>query len=431
MNQTAIKKLSRELDAFIEQLTAGMGRPERRAAMGLYLTGLLLDGERKSIEPMAARLVDTAGEVQAMRQRLQQCVVVAEWAERETYARVAGIVEREMPDVEALVIDDTGFAKKGSHSVGVQRQYSGTLGRTENCQVATSLHLAGEAGSACIGMRLYLPESWANDPERRRKAGVPEEVEFAEKWRIALALLDDARVAGVRPHVVLADSGYGDNGEFRRELEARRLKYVVAVSGSAHVWPPEARPERRPVRKHLPFVDKKHPPQPIAAFAETLSYRRVTWRDGSRGIQRSRFAAVRVRTARGHHRGSPPSDPLWLLCWWPEDEPKPAKFWLSNLPTDTSIKRLVRLAKLRWRIERDYQEMKGELGLDHFEGRTWRGFHHHAALCAAAHAFLALRRALSPPEQDSLDASNGEAPPPASCASPAALVPTLRAAHHA
>ena len=431
MNQAAIKKLSGELDTFIEQLTAGMGRPERRAAMGLYLTGLLLDGERKSIEPMAARLVDSAGEVQAMRQRLQQCVVVADWAEKETYSRVAEMVEREMPDVEALVIDDTGFPKKGDHSVGVQRQYSGTLGRTENCQVATSLHLAGEAGSACIGMRLYLPEIWANDPARRRKAGVPEDVEFAEKWRVALSLLDDALAAGVRRHVVLADAGYGDNGEFRRELEVRRLKYVVGVSGTALIWPPAAQPERRSVRGHIAYVDKKHPPQAMAAFAETLRYRRITWRDGSRGIQRSRFAAVRVRTARAHHRGSPPSDPLWLLCWWPEGEPRPAKFWLSNLPAETSIKRLVRLAKLRWRIERDYQEMKGELGLDHFEGRTWRGFHHHAALCAAAHAFLALRRALFPPEQDSVDASTGATSPPASGASPAALVSTLRPARHA
>lgn len=431
MNQTAIKKLSRELDAFIEQLTAGMGRPERRAAMGLYLTGLLLDGERKSIEPMAARLVDSAGEVQAMRQRLQQCVVVAEWAEQETYARIAGLVEREMPSVEAFVIDDTGFAKKGVHSVGVQRQYSGTLGRTENCQVATSLHLAGESGSACIGMRLYLPESWASDPVRRRKTGVPEDIAFAEKWRIALALLDDALAAGVRQHVVLADSGYGDNGEFRRELDARRLKYVVGVSGSAIVWPSKATPKRGVVRGRALYLDKRHPPESITDYAGTLTYRRITWRDGSRGIQRSRFAAVRVCTARGHHRGSPPSEPLWLLCWWPEDESKPAKFWLSNLPADTSIKRLVRLAKLRWRVERDYQEMKGELGLDHFEGRTWRGFHHHAALCAAAHAFLALRRALFPPEQDSVDASARAASPPASGASPAALVPTVRAAHHA
>ncbi|HTK95546.1 MAG TPA: IS701 family transposase [Terriglobales bacterium] len=428
MNQAAIKKLSRELDAFIEQLTSDMGRPERRAAMGLYLTGLLLDGERKSIEPMAARLVDSADEVQAMRQRLQQCVVVAEWAEKETFARIAGMVEHEMPDVEALVLDDTGFAKKGTHSVGVQRQYSGTLGRTENCQVATSLHLAGEVGSACIGMRLYLPESWASDPIRRRKAGIPDDVQFAEKWRIALALLDDAFAAGVRKHVVLADAGYGDIGDFRRELAARDLRYVVGVAGKHVVWPPAANPQRKAIDggKHVAYVDKRHPPITIADFAETLSYRRVRWRDGTRGVQRSRFAATRVRLASEHRRGRPPGEPVWLLSWWPEEESKPAKFWLSNLPAGTSIKRLVQFAKLRWRIERDYQEMKGELGLDHFEGRTWRGFHHHAALCAAAHAFLALRRALFPPEQDPLDPPFGQTSPAAGTAAPAAFVSAVR-----
>lgn len=432
VNQAALKKLGRELDAFIEDLTAGMGRPERRAAMALYLTGLLLDGERKSIEPIAARLVDRPDEVQAMRQRLQQCVVVADWAEKEVFARIAGKLERQMPNVEAFVIDDTGFPKKGEHSVGVQRQYSGTMGRTENCQIATSLHLAGEAGSGCIGMRLYLPESWASDTARRRKAGVPDEVEFSEKWRLALTLLDDALAAGVRKHVVLADAGYGDTTEFRRELSARGLRYVVAVAGKHVVWPPDAQPQRRPVRagKNVAFVDDAHPPTPIAEFAQTLMYRRVTWRDGSRGTQRSRFAAVRIRTAHEHARGRPPSDPLWLLCWWPDGEPMPCKFWLSDLPAETSAKRLVQLAKLRWRVERDYQEMKGELGLDHFEGRTWRGFHHHAALCAAAHAFLALRRALFPPEQHPLDPSSREAAPAAGSIAPAPVLPAMRPADH-
>jgi SRSO17 transposase len=432
VNQAALKKLGRELDAFIEDLTAGMGRPERRAAMGLYLTGLLLDGERKSIEPIAARLVDSPDEVQAMRQRLQQCVVVADWAEKEIFARIASKLERQMPGVEAFVIDDTGFPKKGEHSVGVQRQYSGTMGRTENCQIATSLHLAGEAGSGCVGMRLYLPESWASDAARRRKAGVPDEVEFREKWRLALSLLDDALAAGVRKHVVLADGGYGDITEFRRELSARGLRYVVAIGGKLVVWPPMAKPQRHSVQggKNVAFVDAKHPPLPVTEFAQTLSYRQVTWRDGSRGVQRSRFAAVRVRTAHEHSKGRPPSEPLWLLCWWPDGEAAPCKFWLSDLPADTSVKRLVQLAKLRWRVERDYQEMKGELGLDHFEGRTWRGFHHHAALCAAAHAFLALRRALFPPEQDPLDASAREAPSPAGPTTPAAVVPAMRPAYH-
>jgi SRSO17 transposase len=432
VNAASLKKLGRELDGFIEQLTTGMGRPERRAAMGLYLTGLLLDGERKSIEPIAARLVDRLDEVQAMRQRLQQCVVVADWAEKEVFARIAGKVEREMPGVEAFVIDDTGFAKKGAHSVGVQRQYSGTMGRTENCQIATSLHLAGELGSACIGLRLYLPEIWANDSSRRQKAGVPDEIEFAEKWRLALSLLDDALAAGVHRHVVLADAGYGDAAEFRRELAARDLRYVVAVASKHVVWPPAANPQRTSIRggKNIGFVDKKHPPMPIAEFAATLRYRRITWRDGSRGIQRSRFAAIRIRTAGEHQHGRPPSEPLWLLCWWPDGEERPTKSWLSNLPADTPIKRLVQLAKLRWRVERDYQEMKGELGLDHFEGRTWRGFHHHAALCAAAHAFLALRRALFPPEQDPLDTPAREAAPATGAVASAAVVSAVCPADH-
>ncbi|HEY0787576.1 MAG TPA: IS701 family transposase [Thermoanaerobaculia bacterium] len=433
MTPQQIRRLERELDTFIEELTAGMGRPERRAAMGLYLTGLLLDGERKSIEPIAARLVDDVGEVQAMRQRLQQCVVVADWAEKEVFARLAARLEREMPDVEAFVVDDTGFAKKGEHSVGVQRQYSGTMGRTENCQVATSLHLASEAGSGCIGFRLYLPESWANDPPRRQKAGVPEEIQFAEKWRLALALIDDALAVGVRKHVVLADAGYGDNGEFRRELEGRGLRYVVGVAGKHVVWPAAAKPQRTPIHggKKIAYVDKKHAPMSIAEFAKRLPYRRVTWREGSRGTQRSRFAAVRIRLAGGHHRGCPPSEPTWVLCWWPDDEPTPTKFWLSNLPADTPVKRLVHLAKLRWRVERDYQEMKGELGLDHFEGRTWRGFHHHAALCAAAHVFLALRRALFPPEPDLLDTPARSAASAARAAAAAAVVSAVRSADHA
>src|SRR5690349_9951469 len=195
-----------------------MGRPERRAALGLYVTGLLLDGERKSIEPIASRLVDDAAKIEGMRQRLQQAVVVARWDAAEMFGRIALKAERELPDLEAFVIDDTGFAKKGVHSVGVARQYSGTLGRTDNCQVATSLHVAGERGSCCIGLRLYLPTDWATDADLRRKAQVPEEIEFREKWRIALDLLDEALARGSQGRVVLADAGYGNITEFRDEL---------------------------------------------------------------------------------------------------------------------------------------------------------------------------------------------------------------------
>jgi SRSO17 transposase len=412
-----IRKLERELNEYVEWLTDGMGRPERRAAMGLYLTGLLLDGERKSIEPMAARLVDRTVEVQAMRQRLQQCVVVSTWAEAQLFRRLATRIDKELPNVEAFVIDDTGFAKKGKHSVGVARQYSGTLGRIDNCQVAASLHLAGEAGSACVGFRLYLPEEWANDARRRRKAGVPADLEFQPKWELAIALLDDALAAGTRSHVVLADSGYGDVGPFRAALRDRGLPYVVGVRTPTMVWPPDAKlevPAKRspkgPAPKNARPVGVS--PTSVGDLAPRLRYRSVTWREGTRGKQTSRFAAVRVRTAHKHSQHGAPGPEEWLLCEWPTGEAAPTKHYFAMLPASTSLRELVRQAKLRWRVERDYQEMKGELGLDHFEGRTWLGFHHHAALCAAAHAFLALRRALFPPEPKLVDAADGSAPPP-------------------
>jgi len=417
MTPAQLKKLDRELDEYIDWLTEGMGRSERREALGLYLTGLLLDGERKSIEPLASRLVDDESEIEGMRQRLQQCVSVSKWAEREVFRRIAIRVDSEMPDVEALVIDDTGFPKKGDHSVGVTRQYSGTLGRIDNCQVATSLHLAGERGSACIGLRLYLPEEWANDPRRRRKAAVPKETSFQTKCELALALVDEALDAGVRPHIMLADSAYGDSHEFRDGIRERGMEYAVGVHHPTTVWPPGTKFEvpaktarKGPAHRVPRAVDAK--PISIGELAKELSYRSVTWREGTRGKQSSRFAVARVRTA---HRSQwrPPGPEEWLLCEWPSGESGPTKHFLISLPAQTAIRELVRVAKLRWRVERDYQDLKNEVGLDHFEGRSWPGFHHHAALCAAAHAFLALRRALFPPEPDSLDAADGAAAPAA------------------
>jgi SRSO17 transposase len=421
MNRRELERLGRELREFLESMTDQMGRPERRAAMTAYLTGLLLDGDRKSVEPMAARLVDSPDEIQAMRQRLLGGVAESAWLDEEMLRRLACKFERELPGVEAFVIDDTGFPKKGVHSVGVARQYSGTLGRTDNCQVATSLHLASEAGSGCIGFQIYLPEKWASDPPRRAKVGVPADVVFQRKWEIALSQLDDALRWGVRRHIVLADAGYGDIGEFREGVTARGLEYLMGVSGVLVVWPPTR------------YRDIKHPPIAINQFALTLDYRKVTWREGSRAWQSSRFAAARVRTAHRHQSGEPPGAEQWLLCEWPKGEAAPCKFYLATLPTGTSVRALVRSAKLRWRVERDYQELKQEIGLDHFEGRSWRGFHHHATLCATAHAFLALRRALFPPEQDEVDPADG---PPGPSARPASAhrhlppMPTDRQPRH-
>jgi SRSO17 transposase len=251
--------------------------------------------------------------------------------------------------------------------------------------------------------------------------------------------IDDALRWGVRKHVVLSDAGYGDIGEFRLGLTSRGLEYVVGVTATAVVWPPGSDPRvpprkpgsRGPAPRH--YRDKRHPPMAMSALSHTLEYRTISWREGVRGMQRSRFAAVRIRTAHRHIQGAAPGDEQWLICEWPKDEPAPTRHWLSTLPPTTSLRALVRKAKLRWRVERDYQEMKGEIGLDHYEGRSWRGFHHHAALCALAHGFLALRRALFPPEHDEMDAADGPAgsaggTPPDDRLLPA-LSPSFRSGH--
>ena len=417
MKRTAVKRLERELETYLSSLTDVMGRSDRRASATWYVTGLLLDGERKSVAPMAARLVDDPETADAMRQRLQECVVISPWSDDDLRERLARKVVKELPALAALVIDDTGFPKKGIHSVGVQRQYSGTLGRRDNCQVATSLHVAGERGSACIAMRLYLPESWTEDRARCRKAGVPDEVEFQTKWQLALAALDDAARWDVPKYPVLADAGYGDVGEFRSGLVDRGYDYVLGVQGTHVVWapgtgpvPPPPRPagsRGRPPTRWLAGDEKPISLRKLALKRGRAACRVIRWRQGSLGQQRSVFGAVRVRTAHRHERGRAPSDEQWLLYEWPATESEPTKYWLSTLPATAPLTKLVRLAKLRWRVERDYQEMKAELGLDHFEGRTWRGFHHHATLVAVAHAFLALRRALSPPARRAVDAALG------------------------
>jgi SRSO17 transposase len=408
MKRKDLDRLDADLSQYLDGLSSFLPRRDQRRALGWYVTGLLLDGERKSIEPIAGRLVDDPAEREAMRQRLQQIVSVARWGEEALFKALALKLDSELPAIEALVVDDTGFPKKGKFSVGVARQYSGTLGRRDNCQVAVSLHLAGEQGSGCIGLRLFLPESWTDDPARCRAAGVPEGTEHRPKWALALEQLGQALAHGVRKHVVLADAGYGDATEFRDGLEDFGLRYLVGVSGAHTVYPPGTVPcvpaargaRGRPPRRQVASRD----PLAINAVAKDMDYRLVRWRTGSRGVQSSRFASARVYSAERRTKGRVVTEPLWLLCEWPRDDAEPKKFYFSNMPVSTSLKTLVRFAKLRWRVERDYQEMKQEIGLDHFEGRTWRGFHHHAALCAVAHAFLALQRALFPPE-DQVDAA--------------------------
>lgn len=424
MTKTQLGKLQRELDAYVQYLTEGMGRSERRAAMASYVHGLLLDGERKSIEPMAARLAADEQQAPALRQRLQQCITESKWFSEEILRRVALKLDKKMPGLQVWVVDDTGHAKQGTHSVGVARQYSGTLGKRDNCQVSVSLHAAGEQGSGCVGIRLYLPQSWTEDRARCREAGVPEEITFQTKWQIALDLLDQALGWQLTPRVVLADAGYGNTSAFRDGLAARGLSYLMAVPSNHCVWPPGVQPQApqpRPGRPGRPRTRYGPPPDQIPLSIEQLAcqlprraYHKVTWREGSRGPQCAYFAARRIHLAPARNGSKPPGPQLWLLCERPLGHCKPTKFYLSNLPASYSCKQLAALAHLRWRVERDYQDLKTEVGLDHFEGRSWNGFHHHAALCAAAHAFLALRRAHFPPEPNSMD--SGPCPARASAA---------------
>lgn len=433
MTPRRLQKLRSELSAFLNEMVEGQGRPERRSALGHYITGLLLDGERKSIQPMAARLTDNPAEADAMRQRLQDCVAASRWSELDLQRRFAIKVDRELPGLEAIVIDDTGFAKKGTFSVGVARQYSGTLGRTDNCQVMTSVHLAGDLGSVMVGSRLYLPKGWTDDRERCRAAGVPDEVEFKTKWQIALDLIDQTLGFGVSLRPALADAGYGEIPEFRDGLTQRGLMYVVGVPNNHLIWRPgvNPKPPKHPRgkrgRHRSRWRDGNNKPIRIGELVKGLPrerYKTVSWREGSRGKLSSKFLAYRVRPAERHTKGKLPGDEQWLLCEWHSTETEP-RFHFSTLPAKLSLKELVRFTKLRWRVERDYQDLKGEVGLDHFEGRTWRGLHRHATLCAVAHGFLALRRALSPPIQDQVDAAGGASPAPADPARADRLVPAV------
>jgi SRSO17 transposase len=394
---------------YLERVAAVLGHSDRREPLRAYLVGLCLPGERKSIEPMAAR-VDPR-HVRARHQSLHHFVSNAPWDD-EAVLRVARDYVLEQMErhgaVAAWIVDDTGIPKKGRHSVGVTRQYCGVLGKQDNCQVAVTVTLANEAVSVPAVYRLYVPESWANDRRRRREAGIPEEVTFQTKWQIALERIAHLRDEGLPLAPVVADAGYGVVTAFRDALTAWGIPYVVGITSETTVWPPGTEPLRPRAYRGLgrpPKLlrrSKSRRPVSIAALAESLpasAWQSVTWRQGSRGAMRSRFSFLRLRPAHRDEMRAHPREVEWLIIEWPRGESGPTKCWLSTLPADTPRDQLIRLAKLRWRIERDYEELKQEIGIDHFEGRGWRGFHHHGVLCVAAYAFLAAERArLSPPE---------------------------------
>jgi len=377
------------LARFLAQTLTGLGRSERQRWGEVYVRGLLSSVERKTAARLAQRLPD--GDEQA----LQQFVGQSPWAWEPVRERLAQQTIKELEPVAAWVVDDTGFPKKGGHSVGVARQYSGTLGKIGNCQVAVSLHYVTDDAAVPLDFALYLPEEWL-ESDKRTEAGIPEEVTFQPKWQLALDLIDRALEWGIKPGVVAADAGYGGTVDFRLGLAKRRLQFAVGITSTVAVWleavsitPPaytgKGRPRRIPA--NLPRASS------VLELGQQLpagAWQAITWREGTKGPMTSRFAAVRVRPSRRltHHR--PAEDVLWLLMEWLDGEAAPSRFWLSNVAADTDLPELVRLVKIRWWIEQGYQQLKDDLGLDHYEGRTWRGWHHHVTLTMIAFAFLVL-----------------------------------------
>jgi SRSO17 transposase len=394
---------------YVSRLGQAVGHADRREPLRAYLTGLLLAGERKSVEPMAAKIDPL--HVRARHQSMHHFVASAPWQEKSLLAAARDHALSQLERhgaVAAWIVDDTGIPKKGRHSVGVSRQYCGALGKQDNCQVAVTVSLANSTMSVPCVWHLYLPEAWCRDVARREAAGVPAEIEFRPKWQIALAQIDDLLADDLPLAPVVADSGYGNITEFREGLTARGFSYSVGVTKTTTVWPEGTEPQSPRHRKGvgrsrpLPRRSPRHQPLTLLKLARQLpakAFRTLCWREGTRGTMRSRFALCRVRAAHRDDWKSTPRPQEWLLIEWPNEEAEPTKYWLSSVPKTATAEELARLSKLRWRIERDFEEMKDELGLDHYEGRGWRGFHHHGALCMAAYAFLAAERArLSPPE---------------------------------
>lgn len=400
---------AQRFESYVSRLCKTMGHANRYKPLRAYITGILLPGERKSIEPMAAKI--DPYRVQARHNSMHHFVADASWDEQRLIREARGYALEGFEQhggIHAWVVDDTGMPKKGTHSVGVARQYCGVLGKTENCQVAVSVSLANEVLSIPVAYRLYLPEVWASDRLRLDRAGVPEDVEFQTKWQIALKQIKQLLADGVPVAPVVADAGYGDITEFRDDLTALKLRYSVGIKPGTSVWPegegplppPPYKGRGRPAK--LVRRTKEHKPMAAGDLALSLAadaWQNVEWREGTLGKMTSRFAALRVRPAHEDDQRTEPRAVEWLLIEWPEHEPAPTKYWLCTLDENTALADLVRTTKVRWRIERDYEELKDELGLDHFEGRSWRGFHHHGALCIAAYAFLCAERSrLSPPE---------------------------------
>ncbi|MGH3663723.1 MAG: IS701 family transposase [Micromonosporaceae bacterium] len=404
MDLGEVERLRGDLSEFVAEMFASLKRKDQRRWGDCYLRGLMLDGRRKSIQPMAGRLPD--GNMQA----LQQFVSQSSWDHAPVLRAVATKVTQAV-DPQAWVVDDTSFPKSGDRSAGAARQWCGALGKKSLCQVGVSLHAVTDAASVPLNWRLFLPAEWADAADGHRvKAGVPDEVGHWEKWLLALDAIDEALGWGLAGRLVAADAGYGQNHGFRAGVADRGLDYVMAVRGDTSAQPGEAIPTapRREGSMGAPRLPRYRDParslKDLVMTAGRRRLRRCAWRQGSKGVMRSRFMVLQVRpagvAARKAAREAAGGRASWdgvlpaetLIAEWPPHADEPTDYWLTSLPADTPPRRLVRMAKIRWRIEHDYRELKHGLGLDHFEGRTWNGWHHHVTLTTAAHAFLTLRR---------------------------------------
>ena len=389
--------VAERLEAFGTEVLAGaMNRPVQVRNGSLYLRGLIEQGARKSLEPLVERLGGDADY-----QSMQQFLADSPW---DPVLVVQAVAERVAAaiDVQAWVLDDTGFPKDGKDSPGVKRQYSGTLGKTGNCQIGVSVHAVGSRGTVALGWALYLPEEWCDDPQRRKKAKIPEEVEFQTKPELAAGLVERAAAWKIPRAPILGDCAYGKNTALRERLNDAGLEYVLSVSEEVSVFAPEtifevpaSRNAGSGRQKTRPQPDRK--PEQLGALIARLApkqFQTVTFRDGPDGKRmKSRFCFVRVRAANDWEKRTPfPPREEWLIVEWPKGRKAPTDYWLSNLPADTKPERLARLARLRWKIELDYKQLKGQLGLDHYEGRSWLGWYHHTALVTAVHGFLTLER---------------------------------------
>ncbi|MEO9118883.1 MAG: IS701 family transposase [Solirubrobacteraceae bacterium] len=376
---------------FAAEMYRPLVRRDQRAKGEQYVRGLLLEGRRKSIQPMAARLPDGDEE------GLQNFITDSPWDDGPVRRRLAVRMTAEI-EPEGWIVDDTALPKDGRMSPGVAHQYCGALGKTANCQSLVSVNAASDRASCPLGWRLFLPKGWDEDEDRRRRARIPEEIRHVPKWQLALEIIDQLMQWGLARRVVQADGGYGDITRFRTGLEDRELEYVVQVKGVTSAQTPDAVPVapdyqgrgRPPVAR---YPEKPSSVRELVLAAGRDQVRTIGWREGDRGPLASQFIAVRVRPANDAQRQDDGELPeRWLLAEWPEHKDEPVKYWLSNLPAQTPIATLVRLAKLRWRVEHDYRELKQCLGLDHYEGRTFCGLHHHLTCVTVAHAFLTCHR---------------------------------------